>query len=153
MDESLTGKVALVTGGAKRVGAAICRRPRQAIGIELEPRWAEVYRGVVADALVLDTGIRTEDLAGSRRAAPVTRTGVRPRAGRPHVIASEAQQARQLSIVTGGTGGVYYPLGGGFANILGKSIPGVTATAGQGPASPSRWGFRHDRARAGADRR
>ena len=26
MDETLTGKVALVTGGAKRVGAAICRR-------------------------------------------------------------------------------------------------------------------------------
>ena len=40
-----------------------------------------------------------------------------------------AQQARQLSIVTGGTGGVYYPLGGGFGNILGKAIPGVTATA------------------------
>ena len=26
MSENLTGKVALVTGGAKRVGAAICRR-------------------------------------------------------------------------------------------------------------------------------
>ena len=32
-------------------------------------------------------------------------------------------------IATGGTGGVYYPLGGGLANILGKSIPGVVATA------------------------
>ena len=38
-------------------------------------------------------------------------------------------QSRQLSIVTGGTGGVYYPLGGGFGNILGKELPGVTATA------------------------
>ncbi|HXF52927.1 MAG TPA: TAXI family TRAP transporter solute-binding subunit [Hyphomicrobiaceae bacterium] len=38
-------------------------------------------------------------------------------------------QSQQLSIATGGTGGVYYPLGGGFANILGKEIPGVTATA------------------------
>jgi uncharacterized protein len=38
-------------------------------------------------------------------------------------------QDRQLSIVTGGTGGVYYPLGGGFANILGKTLPGVTATS------------------------
>ena len=38
-------------------------------------------------------------------------------------------QSKQLSIATGGTGGVYYPLGGGFANILGKEIPGVTATA------------------------
>jgi TRAP transporter TAXI family solute receptor len=41
---------------------------------------------------------------------------------------AEAQN-KQLSIVTGGTGGVYYPLGGGFGNILGKELPGVTATA------------------------
>src|SRR5688500_11188661 len=40
-----------------------------------------------------------------------------------------AAHAQQLSIATGGTGGVYYPLGGGFGNILGKEIPGVTATA------------------------
>lgn len=38
-------------------------------------------------------------------------------------------QSKQLSIATGGTGGVYYPLGGGFGNILGKELPGVTATA------------------------
>jgi uncharacterized protein len=40
-----------------------------------------------------------------------------------------AASAQQLSISTGGTGGVYYPLGGGFANILTKSIPGLSATA------------------------
>jgi TRAP transporter TAXI family solute receptor len=45
------------------------------------------------------------------------------------VIAASAQQGKQLSIATGGTGGVYYPLGGGFGNILGKELPGVTATA------------------------
>lgn len=43
--------------------------------------------------------------------------------------AAQAQPARQWVIATGGTGGVYYPLGGGLANILGKSIPGVVATA------------------------
>jgi TRAP transporter TAXI family solute receptor len=42
---------------------------------------------------------------------------------------AQAQQPTALSIATGGTGGVYYPLGGGFANILGKELPGVTATA------------------------
>jgi TRAP transporter TAXI family solute receptor len=42
--------------------------------------------------------------------------------------AALAQPARQLSIATGGTGGVYYPLGGGFASILGREIPGITAT-------------------------
>lgn len=38
-------------------------------------------------------------------------------------------QPKQLSVATGGTGGVYYPLGGGLANILGKSLPNVAATA------------------------
>src|SRR5262245_4771446 len=42
--------------------------------------------------------------------------------------AAEAQ-GKQLDIATGGTGGVYYPMGGGFGNILGKELPGVTATA------------------------
>ena len=40
-----------------------------------------------------------------------------------------AQQAKQLSIATGGTGGVYYPLAGGFGAILGKEVPGLTVTA------------------------
>ncbi len=35
----------------------------------------------------------------------------------------------RLSIVTGGTGGVYYPLGGGLANVLTKALPSVEATA------------------------
>jgi uncharacterized protein len=40
-----------------------------------------------------------------------------------------AQTKTQLSIATGGTGGVYYPLGGGFANILSKTLPNTTVTA------------------------
>ena len=39
-----------------------------------------------------------------------------------------AQQAK-ISITTGGTGGVYYPLGGGMANVLSKNVPGLQATA------------------------
>jgi TRAP transporter TAXI family solute receptor len=38
-------------------------------------------------------------------------------------------QGQQLSIVTGGTGGVYYPMGGGLANILTKTLPNTQATA------------------------
>src|SRR5688500_20066318 len=38
-------------------------------------------------------------------------------------------QAQNLSIATGGTGGVYYPLGGGMANVLSKYVPGMQATA------------------------
>ncbi len=40
-----------------------------------------------------------------------------------------AQEKINLSIATGGTGGVYYPLGGGMANVFSKSIPGMTANA------------------------
>jgi TRAP transporter TAXI family solute receptor len=40
-----------------------------------------------------------------------------------------AQEKINLSIGTGGTGGVYYPLGGGLANVLSKHVPGMSATA------------------------
>jgi len=35
----------------------------------------------------------------------------------------------RLSIATGGTGGVYYPLGGGMASVISKYIPNTEATA------------------------
>ncbi len=38
-------------------------------------------------------------------------------------------QAMQMSIATGTTGGVYYPLGGALANYLSRGIPGMSATA------------------------
>lgn len=37
--------------------------------------------------------------------------------------------AQTISIATGGTGGVYYPLGGGMAAVLSKYVPGMQATA------------------------
>lgn len=56
-------------------------------------------------------------LVGLAAAAAVAATG-----------AAQAQDKKSLSIATGGTGGVYYPLGGGFGNILGKEL-GITGTA------------------------
>jgi TRAP transporter TAXI family solute receptor len=38
-------------------------------------------------------------------------------------------QDMNIAIATGGTGGVYYPLGGGMANVLSKYLPKVQATA------------------------
>jgi TRAP transporter TAXI family solute receptor len=38
-------------------------------------------------------------------------------------------QQKTIAIGTGGTGGVYYPLGGGLANVLSKTVPGIQATA------------------------
>ncbi|MFM8548309.1 MAG: TAXI family TRAP transporter solute-binding subunit [Betaproteobacteria bacterium] len=42
---------------------------------------------------------------------------------------SVAANAQNISIGTGGTGGVYYPLGGGLAATLSKYVPGMAATA------------------------
>jgi TRAP transporter TAXI family solute receptor len=38
-------------------------------------------------------------------------------------------QAQNISIGTGGTGGVYYPMGGGIAAVLSKYVQGMEATA------------------------
>jgi len=42
--------------------------------------------------------------------------------------AANAQQ-KAIAIGTGGTGGVYYPIGGALANLISKNLPGVQATA------------------------
>jgi hypothetical protein len=44
-------------------------------------------------------------------------------------FALSAAWAQNISIATGGTGGVYYPMGGGLAAILSKYVPGMQATA------------------------
>src|SRR6185436_8166456 len=44
-------------------------------------------------------------------------------------IAAAQEKKTRISIGTGGTGGVYYPLGGGLAALISKYVPGVEATA------------------------
>ncbi|MDQ3937330.1 MAG: TAXI family TRAP transporter solute-binding subunit [Chloroflexota bacterium] len=46
-----------------------------------------------------------------------------------------APGTQRLTIATGGTGGVYFPLGGGLAQELSENIEGVTATAQETSAS------------------
>ena len=38
-----------------------------------------------------------------------------------------AQTKTRLSIATGGSGGVYYPLGGAMAALISKHLPGTKA--------------------------
>lgn len=46
------------------------------------------------------------------------------------IVPARAQtKSIRLSIATGGTGGVYYPLGGGMANVISKYVPNTEATA------------------------
>jgi hypothetical protein len=42
---------------------------------------------------------------------------------------ASARTTRRISIATGGTGGAYYPIGGGIANLISKAIQGAEATA------------------------
>jgi TRAP transporter TAXI family solute receptor len=42
---------------------------------------------------------------------------------------SDKPSSQFLSIATGGTGGVYYPYGGGIAKVLNENLPNVRATA------------------------
>jgi hypothetical protein len=44
-------------------------------------------------------------------------------------LTTAVQAQEQLSIATGGTGGVYYPVGGGLAEIINTHIEGYSATA------------------------
>ncbi len=45
------------------------------------------------------------------------------------LAALQPAMAENISIATGGTGGVYYPIGGGIASMLSKKVPGMEATA------------------------
>ena len=45
------------------------------------------------------------------------------------VPSSPAQQKLSFSIVTGGTGGVWYPLGGAIGGVIGRNVPNTDATA------------------------
>jgi TRAP transporter TAXI family solute receptor len=45
------------------------------------------------------------------------------------LIAAATASAQNISVATGGTGGVYYPMGGGMAAVLSKAVPGMQATA------------------------
>lgn len=42
---------------------------------------------------------------------------------------SSSGAKQRLSIATGGTGGVFYPYGGGIAKVISENLPGVEATA------------------------
>lgn len=45
------------------------------------------------------------------------------------LLAAPAMAQQQLSVATGGTGGVYYPMGGGLAEVINNHVDGYSATA------------------------
>ena len=71
--------------GGTLLGAAIARGPRRALGIELSPRWAEVYESVVLEMLAQRDGLGPElaDLGSADPGGPRTfdPTGLELRVG------------------------------------------------------------------------
>jgi uncharacterized protein len=59
------------------------------------------------------------------------------------VLPASAQEKITISIATGPTGGVYYPMGGGMANILSQNVPGLVATAESTAGSVANLEFIH----------
>ena len=81
-------------------------------------------------------------------------------------VSVASAETTRLSIATGGTGGVYYPMGGGMAAVLSKYVPGMQATAevtggsvdnlkligAASPTSASRWPTRPGTPYSGQDK-
>jgi TRAP transporter TAXI family solute receptor len=63
----------------------------------------------------------------------------------PQQMAERSGSKKRLSIATGGTGGVYYPYGGGVAKVITEHIPNVEATAEVTAASVDNLKFIRDR--------
>jgi TRAP transporter TAXI family solute receptor len=61
----------------------------------------------------------------NRRAAIALGAGAALIAGAPAI----AQGRRRITVVTGGTGGVFYPYGGGLAKIFSEKMPNTQATS------------------------
>ncbi len=45
------------------------------------------------------------------------------------IVGAQTKDMKRLSLLTGGTGGVYYPYGGGLAQVISKHVPNTTSTA------------------------
>lgn len=75
--------------------------------------------------------LRTQAVGAAAAAAALTLSACSP-AGES---ASESGEGGELSIATGSTGGVYYPLGGGFATVIRQNVKGYDATVQETNAS------------------
>lgn len=62
----------------------------------------------------------------------------------PQQLAQRSGAKQRLSIATGGTGGVYYPYGGGIAKVISETVPNVEATAEVTAASVDNLKFLRD---------
>lgn len=114
----------MTIGGAMRGAAAILEESSMS---HLTARTAGPRSLLVGAVLILaacqsaDTGASGTEAASA--AAPSESAG------------GDTGEGGQLTIATGGTGGVYYPLGGGLADLISENIEGYSATVTETNAS------------------
>src|SRR5262249_41975502 len=111
----------------EREPAAFAERPIPTLPSVLAWHMAPGY--VPADGREMQHHGRRQDFQGERRMTGNRWILAAATAAAIVAAGGVAAQQRSIAIATGGTGGVYYPLGGGLANILSKALPGIQATA------------------------
>lgn len=89
----------------------------------------DAKRTVLVTALVCLFVLLAAGCANPPTAAPTTAPPTQAPAAPAATQAPAARGKVRLSIVTGGTGGVYYPYGGGLASLIGKNVPNAEASA------------------------
>lgn len=109
----------LAACGGQPQTAAPAQKPAEA------PKSAAPTTAAAAPTTASSTTAKATD-APKAAAAPTTA---------PAAPAASGGRRTRLSIATGGTGGVYYPYGGGLAQLISKNIPNVEAAAEVTPAS------------------
>src|SRR5688572_20159911 len=96
-----------------------------------------------------DESYRGQSREGGRRGRPgwllaAAALAVMSAACNPQPDGGAQGGIKRLSIATGGTGGVYYPYGGGIAKIISENLSGVEATAEATAASVDNLKFLRD---------
>ncbi len=67
--------------------------------------------------------------ASRRRVLAILGGGLIAAACSPQEMAQQSGAKQRLSVATGGTGGVYYPYGGGLAKVISENVKNAEATA------------------------
>ena len=93
---------------------------------------------MIASLALLLAACQSADTGGSpdvEASAPATESAAAESAAASEDAGGGPTEGGQLTIATGGTGGVYYPLGGGLADLISENIEGYTATVTETNAS------------------
>lgn len=93
------------------------------------------HRRLVVTVMVAALAIAACTPLGSTGTPAAPPAGGSPPGGSGQAPSDGAGGTTQLTIATGGTGGVYYPLGGGIAELIRDSVPGYDATVQETNAS------------------